>query len=197
MDWSSKHLSPDGQGVAFNGNSCKKLLNNINTLEELIDGHPLGDELDKVVDAFSSFKEVTELCFGMELKSGYALAIDRFMDYYRQIENLNASIKVHILEAHVCDFFERQKGTELTMKERAWVSGLSRHQNLFTQTLKSTGQSMSGTWTTLIMQSSSKSVGSVTIQTICKDAIFSIHSCMIANGLGFPKIESCSITFNY
>ena len=113
MDWSSKHsVLPDGQGVTFNGISCKKLLNNINTLEELIDGHPLGDELDKVVDAFSSFKEVTELCFGMELKSGYALAIDRFMDYYRQIENLNVSIKVHILEAHVCDFFERQKGTD-------------------------------------------------------------------------------------
>ena len=32
----------------------------------------------------------------------------------------------------------------LTMKERAWVSGLSRHQSLFTPTLKSTGQNMSG-----------------------------------------------------
>ena len=100
LDWSSKHsVSPDGQGVTF-------------VLEELIDGHSLEDELDKIVDAFSSFKNVTELCFGMELKSGYALEIDRFMYYYRQIENLNVSIKVHILEAHVCDFFERQKGTD-------------------------------------------------------------------------------------
>ena len=62
------------------------------------------------------FKEVKDLCFGMELKSGYALAIDRFMDIYRQIENLNVTVKVHILEVHVCDFFERKKGTEFEGK---------------------------------------------------------------------------------
>ena len=128
-------------------------------------------------------------------KSGYALEIDRFMDYYRQIDNLNVSIKVHILEAHVCDFFERQKGTDYEGKglgfwsEQASESVHSDFKKHWAKYVR--------TWTTLTMQSSSKSVGSVTIPTICKDAIFSIHSCMIANGLGFPKIESCSITFNY
>ena len=110
-------VTPDGKGgQGFNGNSVKKLLNHIDTLEELIVGHPLEDELDKVVSAFHAFKEVTDLCFGMELKSGYALAIDRFMDFYRQIENLNVTVKVHILEVHVCDFFERKKGTEFEGK---------------------------------------------------------------------------------
>ena len=64
----------------------------------------------------------------MEVKSGYALAIDRFMDFYRQIEDLNVTVKVHILEAHVCDFFERKKGTEYEGKGLGfWSEQASEH----------------------------------------------------------------------
>ena len=44
------------------------------------------------------------------------------MDIYRQIENLNTTVKFHILEGHVCDFFESKKGTEFQGKGLAFQS---------------------------------------------------------------------------
>ena len=54
------------------------------------------------------------MCFGKDLDPDYDLAIERFMQLYRNIEDpdgeyLSVTVKMHILEVHVGDFFDRQK----------------------------------------------------------------------------------------
>ena len=114
-DWSDGlSVTPDGQGDAFNGNSVAKLLRGIDSLEDMLTDHPLEELCTPIVEAFRHFKELTDLCFGQDLLPGWALALDRFMEVYRTIEDQNGkkisvSVKVHIIEAHLADFFERQK----------------------------------------------------------------------------------------
>ena len=110
----AKNVTPDAQGGQFNGNSVKALLADIETLESLLLEHLLLDIGQPFVQAFYAFKEVTDMCFGKDLDPDYDLAIERFMQLYRNIEDpdgeyLSVTVKMHILEVHVGDFFDRQK----------------------------------------------------------------------------------------
>ena len=62
------------------------------------------------------------MCFGMELLPGYHKAIDNFSALYRKICKGKIPVKVHILEAHVVDFLERQAGLGYAGKGLGWWS---------------------------------------------------------------------------
>ena len=68
------------------------------------------DQVDCLVfgSVFRSLKEVVDKCFGMELVNGYEDAIHQFSLDFRKLDR-DPTVKVHILEAHIIPFLERQK----------------------------------------------------------------------------------------
>ena len=59
-------------------------------------------------------------CFGQELKADFGAAIAHFSRDFRELEK-DPPLKVHILEAHVVQFLERQKD-EFPGKGLGWFS---------------------------------------------------------------------------
>ena len=111
-DWKkAKGVSPDGFGeYSFNGNSVNKLLNDIDSLEDILDNYHGEHKTSRlIVKALRSFKKVSDSCMGMELHKDYLLDIREFMEDYRNIFHGTVILKAHILEVHVPQFFERQK----------------------------------------------------------------------------------------
>ena len=112
QDWKeAKGVSPDGFGeYSFNGNSVKKLLDDIDSLEDILDNyHGEHKTCRLIVKALRSFKKVSDSCMGMELDEDYYYHITEFMVDYRRIFHDKVILKAHILEVHVPQFFERQK----------------------------------------------------------------------------------------
>ena len=66
-------------------------------------------ECQPVTTALRSFKVVQEKCFGQDLIEGYQTAIAQFSSDYRKTAIKEPTLKVHILEAHVVQFLDRQK----------------------------------------------------------------------------------------
>lgn len=89
----------------FEGNECRKLLNNIDVLESLI---PRQSQRNlkcihpgkKFVKAFRSFKDVKEACFQKKLNSSFPDAIEIFKKDYLDLE-ISVTSKCHILFDHV------------------------------------------------------------------------------------------------
>ena len=94
-------------GGALNGNSCKRLLDNVDKLEEL------ADDLTVLpfVRAFRDFHRVVKSCFGMELKDNYDNDILAFKTSFLDL-NIAVTPKVHAVLFHVPEFCHR-RGTGL------------------------------------------------------------------------------------
>lgn len=83
---------------AFKGNSCKKLLNNIDLLRS---AQNLG--VLKYVKAFDTFKKVVEACFGNNLEEGYKSRIEDFKKAYMDL-GISVTPKIHAVFYHVEQF---------------------------------------------------------------------------------------------
>jgi len=85
-------------GGTFDGNSCKKLLQNVDILRSKCPVIAL-----KYVNAFSCFNEVVHSCFGSVLRSNYIELIRKFRDSYLSL-GISTTSKVHTIFHHVEDF---------------------------------------------------------------------------------------------
>lgn len=83
---------------AFKGNSCKKLLENVDILRGKKN---LG--LMKYVKVFDDFRKVTSACFGNDLKENYSECIQAFKKSYVDL-GVNITPKVHAVFFHVEQF---------------------------------------------------------------------------------------------
>lgn len=90
-------------GGSFTGNSAKKLLKNINKLEEIAEEEM--EVCQSFVDAFKSFEKVVDACFGMDLTDGFQASIQEFHNAYKKL-NIPVTPKVHVVLFHVQDFCE-------------------------------------------------------------------------------------------
>lgn len=86
-------------GNDFNGNQCKKLLQNIEKLK-FIASNKANKSLDLFIEAFERFKQVVHACFGRELDYQFESVIERFKDTCRKLE-MDETPKLHILFTHV------------------------------------------------------------------------------------------------
>ena len=87
----------------FEGNECKKLLDNIPVLEQICVDMSASQKVWKIVSAFKSFKSVVESCFGQELKPSFGEDIAKFTGDYMAI-GIRITPKVHIVMDHVSEF---------------------------------------------------------------------------------------------
>ena len=103
-------------GGAFAGNACRKLLKNVDLLQELA---PI--ELRDYVRAFRALNDVVLSCFGKTLQNDYKEKIDVFNHCFQAL-GLQVTPKIHAILFHVIDFCDR-KETGLGMwSEQAFES---------------------------------------------------------------------------
>ena len=88
----------DYHGGKFEGNECRKLLKNIDSLENLC------PEINKnFVAAFSDFNDVVSSCYGSDLKSNYKRTIAKFRASFLKL-NISVTPKVHAVFYHIEEF---------------------------------------------------------------------------------------------
>ena len=85
-------------GGSFTGNSCKKLLNNTDILENLAP-----QECGRYVTVLKSLKDVVDACFGKKLDPNYIELIRQFRDNYLSLQ-LSVTPKIHAIFFHVEEF---------------------------------------------------------------------------------------------
>lgn len=92
-------------GGTFNGNSSKKLLENVPKLRDICP-----PEAIVFADTFDAFSMVVDDCFGNQLSEDYQANINRFKGLYLSL-NLSVTPKIHAVFYHIVDFCEgRQEG---------------------------------------------------------------------------------------
>ena len=87
----------------FEGNECKKLLDNVPMLEQICEGMSASTKVWKIISAFKSFRSVVHSCFGQELEPSYREDIAKFTADYMAI-GIRITPKVHMVMDHVGDF---------------------------------------------------------------------------------------------
>ena len=85
-------------GGSFEGNDCRKLLKNINLLQERCP-----EEFKMFAYAFSLFNDIVVACFGETLAENYKEVIAKFTQAYMQL-NISITPKVHAVMFHVEEF---------------------------------------------------------------------------------------------
>ena len=92
-----KHGSKD-----FNGPSCKKILENSESLVDL-----LPPELKSFGHALVAFESVRQACFGQELDPTFKDKIEIFKQHFAELPDVNVFPKAHILFKHIGTFCDR------------------------------------------------------------------------------------------
>merc|ERR1712115_181676 len=112
LQWASKALCKREpyHGGEFEGNQCKKLLDNTQYLEDSF-GNPQIFEMTPFINSLKSFNKIRVGCFNANyLAPNYKELVDQFRnDYMVLVENFNVSIpsKVHEVFCHVTDWYDR------------------------------------------------------------------------------------------
>lgn len=86
-------------GTSFNGNSCKKLLNNVDLLRSICPISCL-----KFVRTFDDFQIVVKSCFGKNLDPEFKSHIDTFRQITSKYLNISVTPKAHCVFHHVEEF---------------------------------------------------------------------------------------------
>ena len=87
-------------GGCFTGNDSKKLLVNVNRLENLA---PNNAVVKQYVNAFRLFNDVVDACYGDELQENYTTKIKEFSLAYKKL-GINITPKIHAVMFHVEEF---------------------------------------------------------------------------------------------
>ena len=99
-------LSPYHGGM-FEGNECRKLLRNVDKLQQLAEAKS-AFQVFGIVEALRKFDAVVKSCFGSELHNNFSEKIQEFRDSYLAIPNASVTPKIHAVFHHIKDFVDRQ-----------------------------------------------------------------------------------------
>ena len=112
-DWSTALGLKRSQyhGGQFNGNQCKILLANTDTLKHTLHGAGAYSIGEPVLNTLEQFEKVVKSCFGRELDKDFQVYIDRFADLFLTLGK-SITPKVHTVFVHVPQFLERQKNLQ-------------------------------------------------------------------------------------
>ena len=95
----------------FNGNSCKKFMDNIPTLEQYLSGEPEALRIAlPILEAMKAFNRVRMECFGVDLDpyANYKESIATFAHLWKKCDR-SITLKTHALFVHVVQFLELMK----------------------------------------------------------------------------------------
>lgn len=102
---------------ALEGNQSSMFLKKLPQLEQEImqESDQLKIEGLPLLESLRCFSKVQDACFGQELKEGYENCIEQFSKVYRSLDNMTITPKIHIVEHHLLDFFNKigEKGRGL------------------------------------------------------------------------------------
>ena len=87
----------DYHGGQFTGNDCRKLLKNVDKIE-----NPTG-MVRNYVDAFDAFNDVVNACYGDQLMDDYVEKIKLFSIVYNKLR-INITPKIHAVVYHIEEF---------------------------------------------------------------------------------------------
>ena len=90
-------------GGAFEGNDCRKLLKNIDSLREICP-----EKHQDFVRTYSNFNDVVTSCYGTNLHKNFKHNIAKFKREYLKL-NISVTPKVHAVFYHVVEFCDWKK----------------------------------------------------------------------------------------
>ena len=99
-------MKSDIQGVAFNGNNCKKIIGPTSCETLLSMSLPDDYQLLDFVACFRALNKVVESCFGLILCPSYHTHILEFKRTFLAL-GLSVTPKTHIIFVHIKDFFDQ------------------------------------------------------------------------------------------
>ena len=103
------HIQPSSYHTGqFKGNQCRKLLYNVNTLQQLNEEASVLNVFG-IIDTFKKVNLVVKSYFVFVLKADYANKIDQFKALFLAITNGNITPKVHSVMYHVKNFINRKR----------------------------------------------------------------------------------------
>lgn len=110
-------VRPKLHGGEFNGNMCRRLLTNLDSLEDLLHQNNRLAALP-FVKALRQFNEVCIACFGNELHPDFEAKLLRFKEIYLQLD-VSVSTSVHVVINHVYQFCKFRKASLGKYSEQA------------------------------------------------------------------------------
>ena len=116
-------------GRSFEGNQCRKILNNIKKLK-------IPDYLKEYRIVLSNLRNLHIVCNSDYLPHNYTEVLDKFSSSWCNLRNkfnISTTPKIHIILHHLEDYFD---GTELTLKKCTDELVESMHQFVFKRMMK-------------------------------------------------------------
>ena len=98
-------LSPCHGGM-FEGNNCRKLLRNVDRLQQLAEAESTF-QVFGFIEALRKFDAVVKSCFGSDLEDDFLDKIQQFQDSYFAILNASFTPKIHVVFHHIKAFVNR------------------------------------------------------------------------------------------
>ena len=103
---------PEMHSGEFNGDQCRKLLRNIDKLEDLLNADDTAvPEQQKAFSPLRDFERVRQGCFGNELHYDYKQSINSFETSYLSL-GIPVTSKVHAVFDHISQFMDNQANSE-------------------------------------------------------------------------------------
>lgn len=97
-------------GGQFNGNQCRTLLSNTESLAQILLKAGVLHVAAPVLDAFTAFNMVRKTCFGMIFSPDFQIHIKSFAEAFLKL-GLSVTPKVHAVFVHIAQFLNRKKSS--------------------------------------------------------------------------------------
>ena len=111
----------DGFEGQFQGPDCKKFLNNLDKLVEILkEEEGAFESVELILLSMRAFNKVREQCFGVNLDQNYKTSIREFAHFWLQCDR-SITLKSHVLFVHVAQFLDLMNHMCISTKERKEV----------------------------------------------------------------------------
>jgi hypothetical protein len=108
-------------GGQFAGNECRKLLRNVDSLQQLAEKHACFLAFP-FIETLRKFDAVVHACFGNTLQQNYCELIEEFKASYLNLPNTSVTPKAHAVFFHVTQFIDRHNHSLGIFSEQATES---------------------------------------------------------------------------
>ena len=123
-------------GGQFAGNECRKLLRNVDSLQQLAEKHACFLAFP-FIETLRKFDAIVHACFGNTLQQNYCELIEEFKASYLNLPNTSVTPKAHAVFFHVTQFIDRhnhslgifsEQATESLHHNSVFIGNVSRGQ---------------------------------------------------------------------